>query len=479
MAGSRLYHAVVAVGIIVCVVQCQVAAQEAGGSREVRAIIRQPSPAGFILTRHMWDDLDASTDPIVQASSKRFIQTTVSSEDGKLTVSGAASVFANPFWAAERIGRARGALPKPTEFRLGVSLYEAQVARLRDWRRTIENTLSVAVVTVLGPQAGVAAWLALEVHAHSVWAGDNIIRFRLPLTRLPGRVQPHDSAMTVDVAQVVATHCADRGCGGKNTTTMAQLAAHLRCAQRMLQRLDDARAVAPEGAPGLPSWAPVTFSVVDGRQVCGATIAVPLSHEGVGFAAGVDAQVDGFSAQHGVSDTVRQRLRATARAQATFSSPLVGPDVEVATSAFPTGSPTEAVPVLVEHLKKSWAHAEAGVSRLATEVLQMPGMSAQQNRHLMNNLCSLHGTRCRVTRVCAPRVLPSGSRSPVCVCMRLCRYLEIGSYQGSTLVSCVYGNGAAVDNAVAIDTFQISNPAALEHHLEYESRRCPPCVCMY
>ena len=76
-------------------------------------------------------------------------------------------------------------------------------------------------------------------------------------------------------------------------------------------------------------------------------------------------------------------------------------------------------------------------------------------------------------------MLPSGSRSPVCVCMRLCRYLEIGSYQGSTLVSCVYGNGAAVDNAVAIDTFQISNPAALEHHLEYESRRCPPCVCMY
>lgn len=62
-------------------------------------------------------------------------------------------------------------------------------------------------------------------------------------------------------------------------------------------------------------------------------------------------------------------------------------------------------------------------SKLTDEILKLEGMSSNKVRHLLNNLCSAEGTR----------------------------YLEVGCWKGSTLVSALYGNN--VDKAVAIDNF--------------------------
>lgn len=78
---------------------------------------------------------------------------------------------------------------------------------------------------------------------------------------------------------------------------------------------------------------------------------------------------------------------------------------------------------LIEHVKKCRKNAELSQSALPKEVLELQGMSGQMTRHFYNNLCSLPHAR----------------------------YLEVGSWQGSTLISAMYGNDQAA--AVAIDNW--------------------------
>jgi hypothetical protein len=76
---------------------------------------------------------------------------------------------------------------------------------------------------------------------------------------------------------------------------------------------------------------------------------------------------------------------------------------------------------LIAHALASLDLAERGSSRLTAEVLGIEGMSGAKTRHLYNNLCNLPG----------------------------CRYLEIGSWKGSSTVAALFGNdasGTAVDN---------------------------------
>lgn len=82
---------------------------------------------------------------------------------------------------------------------------------------------------------------------------------------------------------------------------------------------------------------------------------------------------------------------------------------------------------LVEHVRLSVANARSGLSRLLVTpaVLEVEGMSDDSVRHLLNNLASAPGTK----------------------------YLEIGSWRGSTFVSALAGNELTIDNALALDSW--------------------------
>lgn len=84
---------------------------------------------------------------------------------------------------------------------------------------------------------------------------------------------------------------------------------------------------------------------------------------------------------------------------------------------------------LVEHVKEAFAKAEREESKLPPEIYQgglhrdgkLQGMSSPRVRHLLNNLCDFEGVR----------------------------YLEIGTYLGSTLIAAATNNEgifAAIDN---------------------------------
>ena len=81
--------------------------------------------------------------------------------------------------------------------------------------------------------------------------------------------------------------------------------------------------------------------------------------------------------------------------------------------------------LLVQQVKNSIENAKNGVSRLDDRVLSIDGMSSSKVRHLLNNLCSL----------------PSTS------------YLEIGVWQGSTLISALFGNRNSISHAIAVDNW--------------------------
>ena len=80
---------------------------------------------------------------------------------------------------------------------------------------------------------------------------------------------------------------------------------------------------------------------------------------------------------------------------------------------------------LIDHIQKSIANAEQGISSLSKEVLAIQGMSSPKVRHLLNNLCSLPKTN----------------------------YLEIGCWQGSTWVAALYNNASTISSAIAIDNW--------------------------
>ena len=80
---------------------------------------------------------------------------------------------------------------------------------------------------------------------------------------------------------------------------------------------------------------------------------------------------------------------------------------------------------LCDFVEASIALAIDQVSQLPTSVLALDGMSSGKGRCLLNNLCRRPGTR----------------------------YLEVGVWAGSTLISALYGNSESVVAAEAIDNF--------------------------
>ncbi len=82
---------------------------------------------------------------------------------------------------------------------------------------------------------------------------------------------------------------------------------------------------------------------------------------------------------------------------------------------------------LIDHVERSIENAERGKSRLtAFHLTAIEGMSSIKGRHLLNNLCAAN-----------PR-------------MDSTRYLEVGSWKGSTLCASTFSNPI---EAVAIDDF--------------------------
>lgn len=86
-----------------------------------------------------------------------------------------------------------------------------------------------------------------------------------------------------------------------------------------------------------------------------------------------------------------------------------------------------------ELVEASIAVAEQMAGGLPESVLQLQGMSSAKVRRLLNHLCTRPGTR----------------------------YLEVGVWAGSTLISALFGNTATVVAADAIDNFsQFGGPRA-------------------
>ena len=81
----------------------------------------------------------------------------------------------------------------------------------------------------------------------------------------------------------------------------------------------------------------------------------------------------------------------------------------------------------IHHLETSIQNAQQGISRLDSNILSLPGMSSSLVRHFLNNVCALPRTS----------------------------YLEIGCWQGSTLISALYGNKETLVDAVAIDNWAL------------------------
>ena len=77
---------------------------------------------------------------------------------------------------------------------------------------------------------------------------------------------------------------------------------------------------------------------------------------------------------------------------------------------------------LIHAIDHSISRAELGQSKLVGDILKVHGAAGKKNRHFLNNILDRTGVR----------------------------YLEIGTWQGSTLISALYGNSpeyvAAIDN---------------------------------
>ncbi|KKM68502.1 hypothetical protein LCGC14_1460240 [marine sediment metagenome] len=83
---------------------------------------------------------------------------------------------------------------------------------------------------------------------------------------------------------------------------------------------------------------------------------------------------------------------------------------------------------LIEHIKKSIDVGKNKSSKLTKEALSVSGMVCPKIRHFLNAICSMDG----------------------------CRYLEVGSWQGASLVAALYDNFHA--RGVAIENFSRFNP---------------------
>jgi len=82
---------------------------------------------------------------------------------------------------------------------------------------------------------------------------------------------------------------------------------------------------------------------------------------------------------------------------------------------------------LINHVQKSIKLADLETSKLTKDILLINGMSSNKVRHLLNNICSLPNSR----------------------------YLEVGTWKGSTLISSLYKNN--LKEAIAIDNWALFN----------------------
>jgi hypothetical protein len=67
---------------------------------------------------------------------------------------------------------------------------------------------------------------------------------------------------------------------------------------------------------------------------------------------------------------------------------------------------------LIRHTERAVYNASINSSKLTDEILEMEGMSGYKTRHLYNNVCNLPGAK----------------------------YLEVGTWKGSSFISALYGN---------------------------------------
>lgn len=91
----------------------------------------------------------------------------------------------------------------------------------------------------------------------------------------------------------------------------------------------------------------------------------------------------------------------------------------------------------IEHIKKSLINADNNFSKLTDELLNIEGMSGNKTRHLYNNLLELDDAR----------------------------YLEIGTWKGSSICSAMYKNKA---NIVCIDNWSEFGGAKTEFTNNFE-----------
>jgi len=78
--------------------------------------------------------------------------------------------------------------------------------------------------------------------------------------------------------------------------------------------------------------------------------------------------------------------------------------------------------IYIKHLENSFLLAEKRISKINDEIINMDGMSGEKTRHLYNNLLNIEDAR----------------------------YLEIGTWKGSTTCSAMFGNCA---NVLCIDNW--------------------------
>lgn len=90
-----------------------------------------------------------------------------------------------------------------------------------------------------------------------------------------------------------------------------------------------------------------------------------------------------------------------------------------------------------EHIEKSFENAENYSSKLPEDILNMPGMSGLKTRHFYNNILTIEDAR----------------------------YLEIGTWKGSSVCSAMYGNKADI---ICIDNWSGFGDAKDEFFQRFE-----------
>lgn len=87
---------------------------------------------------------------------------------------------------------------------------------------------------------------------------------------------------------------------------------------------------------------------------------------------------------------------------------------------------------LIDHVKKSIDIGKNRSSKLDKKVLKVPGMVCPKIRHFLNAICSIDG----------------------------CRYLEVGSWRGASLIAALYDNfntyGVAIENFSRFNSEEIN-----------------------